>query len=383
MVGNTKGDIKPKHNSYVVNGNGNSPKLLILVTSYPGDGSGEAHRFVHVRNLYYNEQGVDLTVLDFMAKEDYIIEGIKVITLNTYCSSYQEYAILISHQANIRQHYRFMKKYGNRFRRFILFFHGHEVLRQKTTYPRPYNYVSKSPVKTELRDMYDLIKLNIWKRYIPSIIDKSTLVFVSQWMLDEFLKATKLEMVDLKGNYNITYNSVGKVFQDETYDVGKRKTYDFVTIRNNIDGSKYCIDIVTELAKRNPQLSFLVVGKGEFYKHNDKPDNLTWMDKTLDHTAIVDVLNDARCALMPTRTDAQGLMMCEMATFCMPVITSDLPVCHEALDSFSNVAMIDNTLNEISISKVLEGLEKGLPYNKNDKYFNSNTCAHELMIIRG
>ena len=31
---------------------------------------------------------------------------------------------------------------------------------------------------------------------------------------------------------------------------------------------------------------------------------------------------------MPTRTDAQGLMMCEMAAFGIPLITSNIPVCH-------------------------------------------------------
>ena len=46
---------------------------------------------------------------------------------------------------------------------------------------------------------------------------------------------------------------------------------------------------------------------------------------------MIAILNSAKCALMPTRTDAQGVMMCEMVAFGMPLITSDIPVCHEVL----------------------------------------------------
>ena len=119
-------------------------KVLVLTTFYPGGGSTETHRFVHVRNLYYQQCGIDLKVLCFEAKKNYEYEGIRVITLDEYKKRNEKYDILISHQPNIRQHYQFLKKYGNHFPHFVLFFHGHEVLRFKTAYPQPFNYVNKS-----------------------------------------------------------------------------------------------------------------------------------------------------------------------------------------------------------------------------------------------
>ena len=356
-------------------------KILIIVTSYPGGGSTEAHRFVHVRNLFYVSSGLDITVLNFSAKYDYNYEGINVITSDTYKNENAEYELLISHQPNIRQHYRFIKKYGSRFNKYMLFFHGHEVLRFKATYPKPYNYVSKTPLKSLLRDLYDQFKLAIWHKFIPKIINKSMLVFVSNWMLEEFLKSTKLSLDDLLGNYSITYNCVGKLFQDTEYDFKSVKDYDFVTIRSNLDGSKYCIDLVTELARNNPKSKFLVIGKGKFYSHSIKPSNVIWEDRVLNHREIIEVLQKSRCALMPTRTDAQGLMMCEMATLGMPVITSDLPVCHEALDMFENVSMIDNENTKIDLEKICEKLEEKMPYKKQECYFNTNTSLHEVCII--
>lgn len=357
-------------------------RALILVTDYPGANRKEAHRFVHVRNLFYQTNGIDVTVLNFAAGEDYQYEGIRVISLQTYRTLAEEYDVLISHQANIRQHYLFMRQYGDRFPHFVLFFHGHEVLRFSRTYPKPYSFVSSSKIKSLLQDIYDLYKLSVWRRYIPQIIDKTSLIFVSQWMFDEFQKATHLTPDDLKDHYDITYNCVGKLFEEKTYDTKTSKVYDFVTIRSNLDGSKYCIDIVNELAKNNQEAKFLVVGKGRFFEKNSKAVNLHWENRTLNHQEIIDVLGTARCALMPTRTDAQGLMMCEMATFGIPLITSELPVCHEALDSFQNVCMISNDSVDTKLLPICETLEAGLPYPKNKVYFNENTSAHEVEVIK-
>ena len=367
---------------YMKNESNREIKALVLVTDYPGANRKEAHRFVHVRNLFYQENNVDVTVLNFAADADYVYEGIHVITLKEYEAQSTAYDILIVHQANIRQHYRFLRRYGDRFPHFILFFHGHEVLRFSKTYPKPYNYVSSSIIKALLRDAYDLFKLSVWHRYIPQIIEKSMLVFVSQWMLDEFLKATGLKLEDLKGHYEITYNCVGKPFEDNSYDIHAHKQYDFVTIRSNLDGSKYCVDIVNELAKNNQEAKFLVVGKGHFFEHYQKAPNLHWENRTLNHQEILEVLDNARCALMPTRTDAQGLMMCEMATYGIPLITSDLPVCQEALGSFQNVRMINNAAINTRLLPICEEIESLQPYPKNRVYFNDSTSAHEVKIIR-
>lgn len=359
-----------------------SMKVLVLATFYPSENGKEAHRFIHVRNLFYQEHGIDVTVLCFGTKEDYVYENIRVISLKTYQKEKEEFDLLISHQANIRNHYFFLKKYSKKFPYIVFFFHGHEVLRFSKTYPKPYVYVKRSKLKVFARDIYDCFKLFIWRKYIPRLINKSTLVFVSKWMLEEFLKSTKLSMNDINGHYEITYNGVGKAFQENVFDYNSVKKYDFVTIRSNLDGSKYCIDIVNKLAQNNAEYTFLVIGKGDFFKYNSKSENVIWYDRTMNHDEIIDALQQARCSLMPTRTDAQGLMMCEMATFGMPVITSDLPVCHEALDGFMNVAMISNDIFDVDLGEICKKLESGIPYVKNEKYFSENTSAHEVEIFK-
>ena len=97
---------------------------------------------------------------------------------------------------------------------------------------------------------------------------------------------------------------------------------------------------------------------------------------------IIEHMKKSRCALMPTRTDAQGLMMCEMASTGMPLITSDIPVCHEVFDDFENVALINNDLVDVDLTEVLDRLECGIPYPKNSKYYGAKTSQHEVDIIK-
>lgn len=97
-------------------------KVLVLVADYPQENGKKAHRFVHVRNLYYAENGIDVTVLNFATKKNYIYENINVIGLKEYKENKLRYDILICHQPNIRNHYIFLKKYGGLFPRLIFSF---------------------------------------------------------------------------------------------------------------------------------------------------------------------------------------------------------------------------------------------------------------------
>lgn len=355
--------------------------VLVLVEDYPSN-QKKTLMYVHVRNKYYVENGIQVTVLNFRAKENYTIDNINVITLEEYKrkSSSNNYDILISHAPNLKHHYRFLMKYQKNFKNLVFFFHGHEVLKINKVYSKPYKYMKKNTLKKLIQNMYDNIKLYIWKKFYTKISYKSYFIFVSKWMYDEFLRWTKIRPEVIENRYSITYNGIGKEFEELSYDKSKEKKYDFITIRANLDGSKYSIDIVNELAKNNPQNSFLVVGKGKFFKYNVKAKNLIWEDKVLNHTEIIKLLNESKCALMPTRTDSQGLMACEMATFGIPLITSDIPVCHEIFDEFQNVALIDNeNIYHNDLNKIYS-LIKG--YNKkNNKYFQKNTCKEELKVL--
>jgi glycosyltransferase involved in cell wall biosynthesis len=200
-------------------------------------------------------------------------------------------------------------------------------------------------------------------------------------MYEMFLKYIKIDPELIYNKKSIIYNSIGKEFITNSYDPKYNKDYDFITIRNNLDGSKYCIDVVTRLASYNPDYKFCVVGKGDFFKYNKKPRNLIWIDKTLSHVEIIDFLNRSKYALMPTRTDAQGVMACEMATFGIPLITSDIEVCKEAFSNFDNVVYIDNEVIEVNLERLLEKINTKKIDKKNTKYLEENTIEKEIKLF--
>lgn len=355
-------------------------KILVAVADYPNE-EKISMMYVHTRNLYYKNNNIDIEVLNFSSKTFYEYEGIRVISLNDFKLNKKEYDLLLCHAPNIKNHYLFLKKYEKFFKKIIFFFHGHEVLKVNKVYSKPYFYIKRNKIKEFFQDGYDDIKLFLWRNYFLKLAKKSYFIFVSQWMLEEFKKWVKLDEKSLNNRISITYNSIGEIFKTNFYNSYNLKKYDFITIRGNLDGSKYCIDLICKLAKNNPNYSFLLVGKGEFFKYNEKPENLEWRDVYCNHKKIIELLNEARCALMPTRTDAQGLMACEMASFGIPLITSDISVCHEIFKGFKNVKFINNNDPNNNFEKKYQELISSGTEVRNLKYSSENTIKNEIKIF--
>lgn len=357
-------------------------KLLILTANYPQlDGTHE-RMFVHVRNLYYAKQGIDVEVLNFATHVDYEIDSIKVISLKTYQKERKKYDILISHASNLRNQYIFLKRYEKRFPHIVFFFHGHEVLKLNEVYPKPYPYMKKSTIfMSYIQKGYDWLKLKLWKKYYKELSYKSHYVFVSNWILNQFKKNTGLDNNTLNQKCLIINNSIGNSFETASYDYTSPKEYDFISIRSNIDGSKYGIDIVVNMAKHNPNANFLIIGRGRFFDYNSKPQNVHWINSSLNHTQILEYLNKSRCGILMTREDTQGVMTCELAAFGMPVITSNIDVCHEFFEPMPNVELINND-GEAPIMEICNRLEEKLPYPKDKTYFAENTIAKEVTLFQ-
>lgn len=355
-------------------------KVLVLATDYPSD-SGHEMMYVHVRNKYYQKNGINVVVLNFKAKKDYEYEQISVITLDTYKKSNIKFDVLISHASNVRNHYIFLKKYENRFKKIVFFYHGHEILKLNEVYPSEYFWVKRNFIKKIFQNLYDSFKFFVWRRELKKIINKSELIFVSNWLYHRFLYYVHLNPKYLENHVHIINNSVGETFEKNSYDIKCKKIYDFITIRGSaLDKGKYGIDIVTNLALSNPNLKFLVIGVGEFYNHVNKPENIIFINRYLKHEKMLDYVNKSKCALFPTKQDTQGVMTCEMATYGIPTITSDIEVCREIFNDFSNVQLIKNDC-AVKLDGILSDLCKKKPYCKNERYFAKNTIKKEIDII--
>ena len=354
-------------------------KVLVAAAAYPTPDGKRPLYYIHSRNLYYREAGIDVTVLNFATEKEYHFDDFRVIPQSVVESESEEYDMLICHAANLRNHYRFLMKYGKRFSKIVFFFHGHEVLHINRYYPKPYDYDGGHNNKKFLQNRYDDLKLLLWKYYFKKNIHRIRLVFVSPWIFTHFLQETGLSEKDLQGNWQIISNGVGSFFESNSYTPDEITT-DFITIRNNFDGSTYCIDVVTELARRYPKYRFLVIGKGAFFNHVQPPENLTVLKTELSHQEMAQYLDSAKYALMPVRQDTQGLMSCEMATYGLPLVTSDIEVCHMIFESCPHVAFISNYDPKLELA--LEKLKVVDLNSKWEKYFSKNTIKKEIGYLQ-
>lgn len=356
-------------------------KVLVVVENYPNKNS-QALMYVHVRNKYYIENNIEVDVLNFKAEKGYCYDKINVLSLDEYKKSNKKYDILICHAANLRNHYKFLNKFEKNFGKIFFFYHGHEILKITDVYPKEYPWIRKKAPDT-IRNLYDNIKFFLWRKKIEKNLNKVNLIFVSNWLYHRFLYYIHINPKKLEGKVFIINNSVGEIFEKERYNAKKEKKYDFITIRGGgLDGSKYGIDIVTELAKLNPDNSFLVIGKGEFYNHIKKPKNVIFMNKSLTHEEMLHYLDLSRCALLPTKEDTQGVMTCEMFTYGIPTITSNIEVCREIFGDIENVRLIDNdNLENVRLNDLLKEMSN-LKSKTNDKYYKKNTLMKEIELIK-
>ena len=355
-------------------------KVLVLVQAYP-DAQNKKLMYVHVRNQYYRKNGIDVTVLNFGIKQSYLYEGINVISEADF-EKKEAYDILICHAPNIRNHYRFLRKNGSLFPRFVFFFHGHEIMYLSKEYPTNYSYQKEATLlRTKFQDIYDIVKCRIWRGYYLKVREKSDYIFVSDYLKKCFLKYLHIDKASIEKNSHIINNSVGEVFEENDYCRENPVAYDFITIRSNFDGSTYCIDLVNKWAGENPQFKFLLIGKGDYFLYNQKASNIDLLEKHLTHDEMMNFLNKSKVALMPTRHDTQGVMSCEMATYGIPLITSKIDICKEIFSEYSNVILISNdATNEEFLSTVQKAFALASDV-KEKLYTAKDTLEKELKLL--
>lgn len=353
-------------------------RVLVLCSGYPSEDNHYNCTWAHIRNRYYVEAGFSVDVYVTLSGVSYTIDGVNVVDRKTLYKNIKEgvYAVVLSHSPNIRNHLPILRTLKDI--KIILFMHGSESMYVNSDYPKPYHYMRDSLVRRMIRDLYDFSKMKVMSRYIRGNSDRIHLVFVSAWMKEMFSK-NMFCPERFKVGYSIINNTLNKAFFSESFDPDEKKEADFVTLRR-LDDSKYAIDLVVRLAEANPRYKFHVYGKGRYFCHYPKPANVTVFNTHVKQDEIPGLLSKYRAAIMPTRCDAQGVMVCEMATFGMPVITSNISVNQEMFEDFENVFLLDD--DEFSLPLNVDQLQHAQRRNI-DRFSTANTLEKEISMIKG
>lgn len=356
----------------------NNLKILCIVQDYPSEKNRYPMAFVHTRMIEYVKHNIEVDVLSFSANNNYRIDNINVITEKEAIMNIIKYDVFIFHAPNIRNHCRFIISNWRNIGKMIFFFHGHEIMNLNEEYPEQYDYVKKNKCKKYLQLFYDKFKL-FFLHYFFTYVKKKKVtywIFVSKWMYKIFIKNINIDNV----NFSIINNLVDRNFLCNNYCYNELSKFDFITIRP-FDNSKYCIDLVVKIAELFPEKTFHIFGKGRYFEYYKKPRNVSVYNRFFESKELVNLLSNYKCALMPTRLDAQGVMNCEIASLGMPLITSNLSISKEMLQEFDNICFIDNNcLVKDEIEKFLKTLK--LPAKKILKFNVTNTIYKEIEILK-
>lgn len=358
--------------------------ITVLTEEYPSSQRRYANAYVHTRSLWYAKVGHYVNVISFRASRSYVVDAIPVSTPDA--CDLDKSDVLVAHAPNVRNQLRFLKHRAARSIPLVLFFHGHEVLTAKDHYPAPYRFDRWGRTKRAAARLYDPLKLIALRSFLlgRSRHENLHLVFVSEWMMREAFRSLDLAASDeaaLRSCSHIINNSAHPAFLENEYHPRASLDADCVTIRP-LDQPKYAVDRVFALARNNPELTFHVYGKGRLTSHVEVPKNVTVIEQYFAQEQIPSLLDHYRAALMPTRLDAQGVMACEMATYGIPLVTSDIPVCREMLSMFPRVGFWDHSDARFDLSAEISRLSSELlPEQTRSRYAFDTTVAHELSLI--
>lgn len=355
-------------------------EVLIFVSGYPSNENIYNCTWAHTRSLEYLKCGITPYILNFGCSQSYIYEDVMVFPQSDIeILLKKNIETLIMHSPNVRNHFRLLKKVGeDRFDNIIIFCHGTESMSINHDYPQPYTFMKESIVKRLIRDIYDKYKFFYFRNFLKKNLKKIHIVFVSEWMKNVFVKNIfNLNSSSINIEYSIINNSINEVFLNKKYSSSDEHFANFITIRR-FDESKYAIDLLVEHALANKDKTYHLYGKGSYFKYHRKPENLKIFDHFIKPEDIPELLNHYDCAFMPTRCDAQGVMMCEMASYGIPLITNNIDVTKEMLTSFSNAIFF----NKSDFSEVFN-LNNLSPLTiKNLRFSNSNTSEKEVELLR-
>lgn len=356
-------------------------RVLVLVQAYPTHAQPYSQAFVHARVLYYLKQGWEVDVLSFATKNSYVFDNVLVHPEHWLKQKSGSYDVWVSHAPNLRNHLRLILSNKHQWKRLVWVIHGHEVLIKQKYYPPPYDWMPQPfPLMRWGDRLYDHFKLKVLTFFLSHVLfqEKIQLIFVSRWLMQAFLSGIPVNSEAFNRAASIISNPVHPVFLATEWSLPQQPQADFITIRP-LDESRCCMDQIYLWAQKFPDLTFDIYGKGRFFQVHSLLPNIRWYDTFFSQNKLPQLYKQYRAALMPTRHDTQGVSVCEMATMGMPVLTSDLPVCHEMLDEFPRVGYLPLS-GEVDLRAFLQRPLAGR--GNIHRFAPESTVAREIYVIQ-
>ncbi len=368
--------------------------IAIITSRYPKENDPYRHMFVHVRAMYFIEQGVKLTV--FVPSKDveqYNYQGVDVVcdSSKNICKVLHQYDLLYLHLLNFYPktdggfviYKEIIKSKFN----VALFIHGADVLK----YPDYLYDFSFTPLGIT-KYLYFNYWNHYWMKFFLNKIDRGNKYLIltpSKWMKEHTESIFKRKFASF---YNLP-NGIDTDLFDLPSNFENR--FKVITIRPLSD-PKYGVDTAIEVMRQLPkEFTLDIYGKGFLRKKYQKmiddynlQDRVQIIETFIERSSISDLFSRYGIFFAFTSFDSQGVIMCEAMASRLLTISNPIAAIPEFIQD-GKTGLLGNDYVEIAekIIAVTKDQERYEEITQNarvsmEQIYWRTTGAKELKLLR-
>lgn len=361
-------------------------RILLVSPNYPSVNDKHPFGFVHSRAKLYSAEGLKVQVfVPSTSVQSYNYEGIEVFKGSLICLGKVlktfDHDVIALHAPTP-----YLLLYLLRFQRpIVVWIHGAEVLiRALHHYISPFgikNYCLK--VFTPVQDVARNIILSQALRKVNAI------VCVSQWMKEMLQKYLLLQHPN-------TFVIPNPVDTDLFRPIGmddETQTFRGISVRGL--EWKYGLDVAIR-AFSGSKIELVIAGKGKLEKYlrslaRELNSNVKFITNGIEHNRLPRVYNSMSFFVAPSRTEAQGVAMCEAMACGLPIIASSVGGIPEFVTNGYNGFLVPandtkglrEAVEKLARSDMLfERLSENARKFALDKLSHESVLGKELRILR-
>lgn len=303
--------------------------------------------FVHVRALYFQSRGIDVTILvPAKKKQTYVFQGIRVVedSSSSIVSVLSSYDVLYLHLLNqypiIDGGFKIYNEIVRRNYKAAIYLHGADVL----TYPNDF-----FDFKWNLKGVAKVLYTNIWKkhfmsRFLNQLLNTNSLILTpSGWLANRVKTIYGVEKRVIK----VVPNGIDIDFFKSSG--GFEYRYKILCLRPL--NSEYPVDDCVRLMSYLPEIFTLdIYGEGENYEkikqlieHLGLSNRVKIINGFLNREELPNLFQKYGIFNAFSKSDTQGVIMCEALASKMLVLSTNKTAIPEFIsDGTSGLLLNDN-----------------------------------------
>jgi len=355
----------------------NVKRILIISQGYPSAVNKHGFGFVHARAKIYNNHAIKSIVFVPSDKSDhYIYEGIKVFK-GSYSllkaivkifgpdviAVHAPTPMLLRHLIEIH-----IPK--------IVWIHGAEVLIRSL-----HHYIPPLGIKNNITKLY-LLFYDIYRNErLRSLLKRvEAIVYVSRWMQTMTEKYLRIR----HPNSYVIPNPVDTDLFKPLPELSENRK-DCISVRAL--EWKYGIDIAAKAFSRSP-FKLIIIGKGSLEGYirrliNIYSANVELVTTGVDHGKLPELYNKFAVFVAPSRTEAQGVAMCEAMASGLPVVATRVGGIPEfVIDGYNGLLVPpeDSVSLRKAVRKLLTDSSLYQELSKNAREYVVNNLSHKVIF---